>query len=564
MADHHSISSSATGVPPPERQLHEKNDSFLIDELPLDDPSNPKGWSNARKWYITMTAGLLVLNATFASSAPGGIAQALLREFKISREVEILTISLFVAGYCVGPLLWGPLSEEFGRRPIFIVGFFVYMLFQIGAALAQNVATILVVRFLGGVFAACPLANSGAVISDIWDAKTRGRALAVFTVAPFAGPSLGPTVAGFIYVSGTSWRWLFWVLAIFAGVCWLLIVFTLPETYTPILLVQRAKKLRKETGDDRYHAPMEVTKKTIRQRTEYILLRPFKMLFLEPMLLAMTAYMSFVYGCLYLLFAAYPIVFTQGHHLNAGISGLMFIPILVGGVIAVTIYTFTFGPRYEREVDRCAPNPVVPEFRLEMTLIAAPVYAISFFWFGWTSYPSISLWAPMMSGVLNGFGVSWVFLGLFNYLIDTYLMAAASALAINTVVRSIFGAVFPLFATQMYEALGNQWASTLLGFVALAMTPIPFVFMKYGAKLRARSRYSPYTGDEGGDSREGGEGEPVSIFENSSSSSLAPPPPSGAQEKKQGEKEVREEVEVREVEVEVDEGRLRESERSVA
>ncbi|KAG7099111.1 hypothetical protein E1B28_000984 [Marasmius oreades] len=495
-----SAASSATGIPSAERpisfQEKEKSESFLVDKLALDDPYNPQGWSAATKWYITMQAGLLVLNATFASSAPGGIAQALIEEFHFSREVQILTVSLFVAGYCVGPLLWGPLSEEFGRRPIFLGTFFVYMMFQIGAALAHNTATILITRFLGGVFAAAPLANSGAVISDIWDAKSRGRALAIFTLAPFAGPTLGPTVAGFIYVSGTSWRWLFWILAIFAGVCWILMLFTLPETYMPILLVQHAQKLRKETGDDRYYAPKEVTKKTLGQQVEHVLLRPFKMLFQEPMLLAMTLYMSFVYGCLYLCFAAYPIVFTEGHHLNAGISGLMYIPIMGGGVLAVTLYSFIFSPRYEREVERCAPNPVVPEFRLETALIAAPLYAASFFWFGWTSYPSVSLWAPLMSGVLTGFGICWIFLGLFNYIIDTYLISAATALSVTTVVRSIFGAAFPLFGAQMYEALSPRWASSLLGFVAIAMTPIPFVFMKYGATLRARSKYTPSTSSE--------------------------------------------------------------------
>lgn len=68
-------------------------------------------------------------------------------------------------------------------------------------------------------------------MADIWDADTRGKALALFTLAPFAGPSLGPTVSGFMAVSGVSWRWVFWVQTIFAGVCLLLVIFTLPETY---------------------------------------------------------------------------------------------------------------------------------------------------------------------------------------------------------------------------------------------------------------------------------------------------------------------------------------------
>ena len=87
------------------------------------------------------------------------------KTFGFSQEVAILTISLFVAGYCVGPLLWGPLSESYGRRPMFIISFVVYAAFQVGCALAKNTASILVFRFLGGCFAAAPLTNSGAMLA---------------------------------------------------------------------------------------------------------------------------------------------------------------------------------------------------------------------------------------------------------------------------------------------------------------------------------------------------------------------------------------------------------------
>ncbi|KAH7920091.1 MFS general substrate transporter [Leucogyrophana mollusca] len=465
-------------------------DPYLV-RFEENDPLNPKNWSYAKKWYLTLAGGLLVLNATFSSTAPSAIIPSLQQQCGFSEEIGTLTVALFVTGYCVGPLLWGPLSEQYGRRPIFIISFFVYMCFQIGCALAPNTAAILIFRFLGGTFAAAPLANSGALISDIWDAGERGTALAIFTVAPFAGPAIGPTVAGYLVVAHVSWRWLFWILTIFAGVCWLQIVLTIPETYTPILLVKKAKALRKQTGDERYHAAMEIQQFSFAERVEGVLARPFKILFTEPMLMAITLYMSFVYGCIYLLFEAYPIVFTEGHHLNAGVSGLMFLPLPIGGCLAVIMYIFIINPRYERKAKECAPNPVPPEFRLELAMLAAPFFVVSFFWFAWTSYPSISLWAPMMSGLLLGWSICCIFLALFNYIIDAYLFVAASALASNTVVRSLFGAGFPLFATQMYVRLGPQWASSLIGFIALLLTPIPFVLVKYGPTLRLKSKYAP-------------------------------------------------------------------------
>ncbi|KAH7317498.1 MFS general substrate transporter [Rhizoctonia solani] len=456
----------APGEESPENIKDEKGHPFLVQFDGPDDPANPKNWSRSFRWYITALGGVAVLNATFASSAPSGIEGQLIKEFNL----------LFVVGYCVGPLLWGPLSENYGRRPIFLIGFVVYTAFQIGSALAPNVASILIFRFLGGTFAACPLTNAGAIIADIWDADTRGKALAIFTLAPFAGPALGPTVAGYMSVAGVSWRWLFGVLAIFAGVCTIVLALTLPETYAPIILKKRAEKLRKSTGDERYFSAIEKQNCTGQS---------------EPMLFSVTLYMSFIYGCVYLLFAAYPIVFTQGHHLNAGASGLMFLPLFGGGIVGVVVYLVFYNPIYTKLIHKFAPRPVPPEYRLDMALLAAPLYAVSFFWFGWTSYPSISYFAPAFSGALSGFSIVLLFLSLFNYIIDAYLMYAASALAISTVVRSAFGAGFPLFATNMYEELNPRVASSILGAIAAAMIPIPFVLKKYGEQVRRKSKYAP-------------------------------------------------------------------------
>ncbi|KAI0074662.1 MFS general substrate transporter [Panus rudis PR-1116 ss-1] len=476
-----------------EPPLAEKDDRDPFEvQFEPGDLENPHNWSRRKRMYMTAVCGLLIFNATFASSAPSGIVPQLEQRFGFGREVATLLIALFVAGYCVGPLLWGPLSEQFGRKPIFLSTFLVYTGFQVGCALSPNTGAILTFRFLGGVFAAAPLTNSGAVISDIWDANTRGIALAVFTLGPFAGPALAPIVSGFLAVGGASWVWVFWLLACFAGACFVLILFTLPETYGPVILARKAKRLRKETGDDRYWAPLDRQHVGFAIRARRVVVRPFQMLIEEPMLLALSVYMSFVYGCVYLLFEAYPIVFTEARGFNAGITGLMFLPIFLGGVLGVLGYLLIWNPRYVRAGERYKPNPVPPEYRLEQCMAAAPILAISFFWFGWTSYPSINYWAPMMAGLALGFSVIWIFLSLFNYIIDAYLAAAASALAANTVMRSAFGAGFPLFATQMYDQLNPRWASTLLGCIAILLAPIPFVLKKYGPALRRKSKFAPH------------------------------------------------------------------------
>lgn len=476
--------------PPPTQSVDEKPDAWLVSFSP-DDPENPMSWPRWKRWYITTVGGALVLNSTFSSSAPSNLIPQMMEYFGFGKEIGALTVSLFLCGYCLGPLLWGPLSEDIGRRPVFLIALLFNTGFQVGCALSKNTPSILIFRFLAGTFAAAPLTNSGGVVGDLWDAKMLGKAMLLFGLAPFGGPALGPVVSGWIAVSGASWRWIFWVLTMFAGVCLVVVFFSMPETYGPVLLVRKAERLRKETGDNRYYAPLEVNKPDIGHRLYNILAMPFKILFLEPMLMAIVVYQSFLSGCLYLLFEAYPIVFTKDHHLNAGVSGLMFLPITLGGVVGVILYIVYYNPRYDRYVDQYAPARVPPEARLEVTLLGAPLFAVSFFWFGWTSYSSISYWSPLLAGGLMGFSIFMIFLSLINYTVDAYLFAAASALAASTVSRSIFGAAFPLFARQMFDTLNPRWASTLLGFVAAAMIPIPIVLTRYGPYLRSKSKFVP-------------------------------------------------------------------------
>lgn len=185
---------------------------------------------------------------------------------------------------------------------------------------------------------------------------------------------------------------------------------------------------------------------------------------------------------------AYPVVFIQGHHLNAGESGLTFLPIFLGGVIGVILYLYIYAPMYTR-VSQANGGKASPETRLPMAKIGGPILTISMLWFGWTSYPHISLWAPVLAGLGVGLSIVLLFLSLFNYIIDAYLPVAASALAASTVVRSAFGAAFPLFGNQMYVRLDPRIASTVLAAITLLMVPVPFVFEKLGPRIRKSSRY---------------------------------------------------------------------------
>jgi hypothetical protein len=189
------------------------------------------------------------------------------------------------------------------------------------------------------------------------------------------------------------------------------------------------------------------------------------------------------------MFAAFPIVYTESRHWSQGIGGLAFIGVLIGMIAAVSYNIWIENPRYQRIADEhkgFAP----PEARLPTAMIGGILLPIGLFWFAWTNAPSLPWAASMAAGIPFGAGMVLVFLSIMNYLIDAYTIFAASTLAANAVLRSIFGAAFPLFTTQMYGNLGVHWASSIPAFLALACVPFPFLFYKYGAAIRARCKFA--------------------------------------------------------------------------
>jgi len=279
------------------------------------------------------------------------------------------------------------------------------------------------------------------------------------------------------------------LMVILAGVLWIVGSLFVPETYAPVLLRRRAAELSKRTGQV-YKTRIDIEKGEISAaKTLSIALgRPFVLLFMEPIVLILSIYMSIVYGTLYLLFGAFPIVFQVERGWSEGVGGLAFLGVAVGMVIAIAIGGKLNTFYVEAGVKNGGVSP--PEARLLGCMIGAVAFPIGMFWFAWTTSPSVHWISPILAGVPFGFGLNLMFLGITNYLIDAYTIFAASVLAANTVLRSLFGAAFPLFTRDMYSSLGTQWASSVPAFLALSMLPAPFIIYKYGAQIRQRCVYA--------------------------------------------------------------------------
>lgn len=303
---------------------------------------------------------------------------------------------------------------------------------------------------------------------------------------------VGPLVGGFLS-DATNWRWLYWIQLILGGIVWILISVTVPETYAPTILARRAKKLRAETGDDSHKTEQELDSRSLSDRLRVFLIRPFQLLFQELIVFLISLYMSVLYGLLYMFFVAFPIIYQKGKGYSAGKTGLMFIPVAVGVILSALCAPWV-NKHYMTLVHKHSGKPPA-EARLIPMMLSCWFIPIGLFIFAWTSYSELSWAGPAMGGLPVGFGFIFLYNSANNYLVDSYQHQAASALAAKTFIRSFWGAAVVLFTEQMYDRLGDQWASSLIAFISLACCAIPFLFWRYGAAIRKRSKYA-YGGEE--------------------------------------------------------------------
>ncbi|CAK7203538.1 MFS siderochrome iron transporter 1 [Sporothrix eucalyptigena] len=468
---------------------------YVVSFLPVD-PRDPQQFPMWKKWLYTLIMAFATLGIAFVSTAyTGGLAE-IVATFHVSTEVSILGISLFVLGFAIGPLIWAPSSEFFGRQILYAITYVLLTIFNVGAAVSQNIQTLIIMRFFAGSFGSSSLTNAGGVIADMFTASERGLATAVYAAAPFLGPSLGPIVAGFLG-DAAGWRWVEGLMAIFTGVIVIIGGLVVPETYAPVLLRKRATALSKRTGKlyisklDMHHRNAATGAKGPSMGAQFrtALSRPWILLFREPIVFVLSIYMAIIYGTMYMMFAAFPIIFEEGRGWSAGIGGLAFLGIAVGMTLAV-VYAMWDNRNYARKAAASPDGMAPPEARLPAGILGSILLPIGLFWFAWTNAAPVHWIVPIIGSSFFAAGLVLVFLSLLNYLIDSYVIFAASVLAASTVIRSLFGAAFPLFTTYMYANLGVHWASSIPAFLALGCVPFPFLFLKYGKAIRMRCKYA--------------------------------------------------------------------------
>ncbi|KAJ5511935.1 Major facilitator superfamily domain general substrate transporter [Penicillium expansum] len=459
----------------------------LLVEFQENSPKNPPNWAFKKKFYNAVVGLFIVLNSGISSALPSNAVPAIMQDFHESGgQQKVLPTAVFLIGYVVGPLLFSPLSETIGRKPVLLWSFTVFVLATLGCALAPNWSSLLVFRTICGLAGAAPQTVVGGIYADLFfDLRSRGRAMAMYMSACSFGPILGPIISGCSVKYG--WRWTFRIDLILTGITWLALLFT-SETFGPALLKRQAAKLRKDSNSNRYFSRQELNLDS-RFTPMEIITRPITMLFFEPIITSTSIYIALAYSLVFFYFQAYPIIFGGVYNFTVEQTSLTYIPIGVGAASSGFVALY-YDMIYEKAKKLNKVWTSSPEYhRLPMSCIAGPCLTISMFWLAWTAKPTMHWAAPVMSGFIFGFGFQTIFISLLTYVTDAYKIYSASALAASVIVRSIAGALFPLAAEPLYKSFGVSWATSLIGFISLACIPIPFALMHWGSWIRERSPF---------------------------------------------------------------------------
>ncbi|EWZ97444.1 hypothetical protein FOWG_01915 [Fusarium oxysporum f. sp. lycopersici MN25] len=456
------------------------------------DRQNPYNFATWKKVLNCVLVSALTFVTPLASSmfAPG-VPQLMVEFGSQSRELASFCVSVYVLGFAAGPMIFAPLSELYGRQVVYHCCNAGFIVFVIACAKAPSLSSFIAFRFLSGTFGSTPITNGGGTIADMIVQEKRGAAMASFSIGPLLGPIIGPVVGG-VVTDALGWRWVFWIIAIMSGVLSSVFFFASEETYAPVILARKTKRLQKETGNDRLRSKLDAGLSP----ADYFkrgILRPFKMLLFSPICIICGVYVGLAYAYLYLLFTSLTPLFMRIYHFNTVHAGLTFLGLGVGSMIGVAYFSVS-SDKYMKKKAAAAKEQGIddpaesmrPENRLPPLRIGAVLLPAGFFIYGWTAEYQTHWIAPILGTCVIGVGNLVIFMSLQMYLIDSFTVYAASALAANAVMRSIAGAFLPLAGLPMYDKLGMGWGNSLLGFIAAALIPAPWLFIKYGEHLRKK------------------------------------------------------------------------------
>jgi multidrug resistance protein len=373
-----------------------------------------------------------------------------------STVISTLAVTLYVLGIAIGPMFTSPLSEVYGRLPVYHLANLVFTAFLIGNATSHTIAQFMVFRFISGAAGGTPMALGGGTIADVTIPEQRALAMALFSLGQLAGPVLGPVIGGFV-AARKGWRWTFWLLVILSGASGLSALIVMRETYPKVLLERKATRLRTTTGNLALRSKLSKPLKPNQVHVQ-VLVRPAMLLVRSPIVLVISLYVALVFGVMYLLFTTFTDVFEGQYHFRPSLTGLVYLGLGVALVTSMILFTLLNGRVQAARMKADGVQQPRPEYRLLLMIIFSPCVGLGLFFYGWTDNYQIHWIVPIIGTVFIGFGAFFVIMPAQLYLVDVFgSTAAASALGANNLLRYISSTFLPLAGPPLYQRLGYGW-----------------------------------------------------------------------------------------------------------
>lgn len=480
-----------------EESILKKCDSSSIKHVPstpletnCPDKYNPKTWPIRLKVRNVIVISSMTFLNQYGDSVFAPSISNIAEQFHASRTLVTLGATLYTLGILFGNLIFAPLSEQFGRRPIYLIGYSVFALLQIPIALSVNLAMFLVFRFFSGLFGSVGLSNGSGSLADLFEKKDRGKYMVIYFTVLSIGPGIAPIISGFISQSSIGWQWEFWILLILSGFNLFWAFLLLKETYPPVLNRKKYEKYG-EIGENEPVA-LRLTGKQLLMKLLILLSmkKPISILLSQPILICVACTIGSIYGMINLVLIAFSEVWKSSYDFSPGISGLMYISITLGLFSAVFI-AMPINQKFYSYLVKRNGGEGEPEFRLPMGFIGITLFEIGILLFGWTARYKIFWFVPTIGSAIMGGGYIMTSNPLNMYVVDSYGIYSASASAGVKIFQLLLGAIFPLFAESLFRRLNYGWGCTLLAFILLACgCSLPILF-KYGKQIRNLRPFDP-------------------------------------------------------------------------
>ncbi|PVH85853.1 MFS general substrate transporter [Cadophora sp. DSE1049] len=390
----------------------------------------------------------------------------------------------FVVMLGVGPLILAPLSETFGRKPLYLVCFTIFTLLQIPTALAKSLPALITLRTIAGFFGSIGIANGGGTISDMYAPSERAGIFGWYLLGPLLGPTIGPLL-GAVILDNLPWPWLFWILLIICSLAVLSAFFFLRETYVPPILSQRKKTLEVEDSTHYYYEGEDL--RPLRTKVTQSIKRPLLILFTQPIVITMALYQALLFAITYSMYTQFQSIYGGLYGFSILQVGLTYLGPGLGFLTAVWFLVPRIGTVFN-SLTKKHNNVPKPEYRLPLANIGSILIPISLFTFAWTTEYHIHFMVPITATFFYGIGQVAIFNAVQNYYIDSFEKYAASAIAAGSLFRSVVGGVVPVFTGGLLERVGLGWGFSIFGFVSLLLAPSPVLFYMFGEGLREKFR----------------------------------------------------------------------------